>query len=408
MESPILTFDEFDLDPRLLKVLGAQEIQIPTPIQEQAIPEVLAGHDVIGIAQTGTGKTLAYGLPVIQRIAEAPSRRNTALILTPTRELARQVEVVIHQFGKPMGVDSVTVYGGVGYAEQVKALRKGQTIIVATPGRLIDHIERGNVNLDELSVLVLDEADRMLDMGFLPDLRFIIRKLPRDRQTLMFSATFPNDIARLAADMTRDAVRVAVGPLSKPVDAVRQVVYTVQHPDKNRLLVKILKEEKIESALVFLRTKIRTDHLARILKRHGFKVQAIHGDRSQSQREHALDGFRQGRFRFLLATDVAARGLDVEGISHVINFDIPQNADDYIHRVGRTARASAEGDAITFVSPDEMMPLAAIEQALGRNLPRAEWEGAVPVLTMYHPKGTPGAVAKRAPSRRGRGLMRRR
>jgi ATP-dependent RNA helicase RhlE len=403
-----MSFDDFRIDPRCLSALKAQGFTEPTPVQTQAIPLVLEGRDIVAIAQTGTGKTLAFALPALTYLGAGPPVRNAMLVLTPTRELALQVHAVMEPFGRALGLRAVCVYGGVGIEQQTQALRRGCAIIVATPGRLLDHIARGNVRFDNLSILVLDEADRMLDMGFLPDIRRIIGKLPKDRQTLMCAATFPREIGRLAAEMQRDPLRVEVGAVATPVDAVRQGVYTVDHAEKIGLLSQILSEPHVRSALVFLRTKHRTDRVAKALHRAGFKVQAIHGDRSQRQREQALDGFRQGRYQILVATDIAARGLDIQGISHVINFDIPMSSDEYIHRIGRTARASADGDAITFVCPDEFMALRTIESALGANLPREQWDGAVPVVSLFRPASQQLSREKRVGSRRGRSLLRRR
>lgn len=402
-----MSFNEFDLDPRCLRVLHESNIITPTPIQAQAIPIAVTGRDVIGVAQTGTGKTLAFTLPSLTRLAQEKLRRNMMLVLVPTRELAVQVEKVVEEIGRPLQIRSVAIYGGVSMERQTTAIKRGRAVVVATPGRLLDHMGRGNLRFDKLSVLVLDEADRMLDMGFLPDIRKILRKLPEDRQTLMFSATFPDEIARLTGEMMRDPERVSVGAVSRPVDAVRQLLYPVMPEHKSELLLDVLRSQDIHSALVFLRTKQRTERVAQLLRKQGFKAAAIHGDRSQKQREQALGGFRKGKFRILVATDVAARGLDVEGISHVINYDIPPTADDYIHRIGRTARAEAEGDAITFVSPSEHLALEAIERALARRLPRADWEKAVPVLSLYSPPGE--SKKKTGGRRRGGGrLLRRR
>jgi ATP-dependent RNA helicase RhlE len=402
-----MPFEDFDIDPRCLSALRAQNIVVPTPIQEQAIPGALEGRDIVAVAQTGTGKTLAFALPALTRLATGRVTRNMMLVLTPTRELAHQVNSVIEPLAKALGMRSVCIYGGVGFDSQISALKRGVAVIVATPGRLLDHMGRGNVRFDKLMVLVLDEADRMLDMGFMPDIRRILAKIPKERQTLMCSATFPDEIARLARDMLIDPERVAVGRISKPVDSVRQTLYTVKHEDKLGLLRKIIKEEDIDSGLIFLRTKVRTDRVYKVLRRAGLKAQAIHGDRSQRQRQQALDGFRSGRYRFLIATDVAARGLDISGISHVINYDIPENPEDYIHRIGRTARASAEGDAITFVCPDEMLALESIERSLGHTIPRAEWEGAVRVLSLFKPEMKKARGGLRHAGRR-RSLFRRR
>ncbi len=405
-----MPFTDFGLDPRLLKVLTSQKIKEPTPVQAQAIPFVLEGRDVVAIAQTGTGKTLAFALPAIHRLIQSGGGKNRILVLVPTRELCVQVEQVAEMLGRASDLTSVAVYGGMGMDKQAKALRKGSAIIVATPGRLLDHMGRKNVRFEELDVLVLDEADRMLDMGFLPDLQRIVRQLPTDRQTLMFSATFPNEIARMANTMLRNPEKISVGAISKPVDAVRQELYAVHQHDKPKLLQRILEEEDITSALIFLRTKQRTEQLASILKSKEYSMAQIHGDRTQFQRQRALDGFRSGKYRILVATDVAARGLDIEGVSHVINYDIPLSPDDYIHRIGRTARAEREGDAVTFVCPDEYKPLESLERALGYNIPRVEWEGAPRLLTLFRPNGAraKGAASRGARTRRRAPAARRR
>ncbi|MBX7258012.1 MAG: DEAD/DEAH box helicase [Candidatus Hydrogenedentes bacterium] len=376
-----MSFGDLSIDPRFLKVLNTQKITEPTPVQAQTIPPALEGRDVLGIAQTGTGKTLAFSLPALTRLAQSNVRGTRMLVLTPTRELAQQVNSVIERFGRVAGLQSACVYGGVGMEPQVHALRRGTTVIVATPGRLIDHMERGNVRFDKLSVLVLDEADRMLDMGFLPAIQRIMSAVPKERQTLLFSATLPDEIKGLAADLQHDPVRITIGAIAKPADAVRQGIYTVVSSGKMDLLAKILREPEVRSALVFVRTKHSTDKVAKQLYLEGFRAQAIHGGRSQRQRQQAIDGFRRGRYTVLVATDVAARGLDVQGITHVVNFDIPNCHDDYVHRIGRTARASAEGDAITFVCPEDHMTLGSIERELGKSIPRTDWEGAVHVPT---------------------------
>ena len=403
-----MPFSAFELDPRCMRILHEAGITTPTPIQAQAIPIALTGRDLVGVAQTGTGKTLAFALPSLTRLAAGRAERNVMLVMVPTRELAVQVHKVMDEAGKPLQMRSIAVYGGVSLEKQAQDLRRGRAVVVATPGRLLDHMSRGNVAFPHLSILVLDEADRMLDMGFLPDIRKILRKLPKERQTMMFSATFPDEISRLTQEMMHDPERVSVGAISRPVDAVRQLLYTVMPEDKSNLLLDILRAKEITSAVIFLRTKQRTERLSEMLRKHSFRATAIHGDRSQRQREQALDGFRKGKYRILVATDVAARGLDVDGISHVINYDVPPTADDYIHRIGRTARAQAEGDAITFVSPAEHLPLEAIERALGRRLPRAEWEKAVPVLSLYTPpeekKASTGGTRRRGVPR----LLRRR
>jgi ATP-dependent RNA helicase RhlE len=395
----LMTFNDFDIDPRCLRVLERDGIAIPTPVQEQAIPPALEGRDLIATAQTGTGKTLGFTLPSLTRLAQHAPRKFRMLVLTPTRELAQQVHAVADEMSRALHLKTALLHGGVAFGPQLDAIHAGPDIVVATPGRLLDHMRQGKVRFGELEILVLDEADRMLDMGFLPDIRRIISKLPRERQTLMFSATFADELERLVKEFMHEPVRIAVGSVNKPVDQVRQVVYPVRQEDKSSLLVKILEEaENLESAIIFLRTKDRTYRLDKTLRKHGIKAAAIHGDLSQKQRQIALDGFRSGKYRVLVATDVAARGLDIDTVSHVINYDIPPNADDYIHRIGRTARASREGDAVTFVTPQEHNELAAVERALGRNLPREMAENAPQVLSMYK---SPGDVRADSMSRRG-------
>jgi len=401
-----MSFDELCLEPRFQKALKAQNITTPTPVQEQAIPVVLDGKDVVVTAQTGTGKTLAFALPVMTHLAKAQKANNRVLVLTPTRELAQQVHDVCRLYGKAIGIHTVCLYGGAAMGPQISALRRGCDIIVATPGRLLDHMNRGNVNFKKLTHLIMDEADRMLDMGFLPDIRRILSNLPKDRQTLMFSATFPKEIQRMTTEMQRDPQRIAVGVVAKPAETVRQGVYAVESTRKLELLSQILKKPQVESTIVFMRTKHRTDRVAKALHKAGFKAKAIHGGRTQAQRQQAIDGFRNGKFRVLVATDVAARGLDVDGITHVVNYDIPNDTDTYVHRIGRTARANAEGDAYTFVSPNEFMELGAIEKSLGKSLPREEWEGSVPVISCFDLRQKTETKGRAKPRRRS--LLRRR
>jgi ATP-dependent RNA helicase RhlE len=382
-----MSFHDLGIHARLLSTLDAKGITIPTPVQAEAIPPALDGRDLIAIAQTGTGKTLAFGLPTIHRMGPGKNGRNRVLVLTPTRELAVQVEEVLAPIGRAYGHHTVCIYGGVGIQGQAQKLRRGCAIIVATPGRLLDHINRGNIRFDDLETLILDEADRMLDMGFMPDIKRILSCLPDKRQTLFFSATFPKEIERLTSAFQKDPVRIEIQKASTPATAVRQGLYTVESGRKMELLSRVLREPSVGPVLVFLRTKYRTEHVANALDKAGFKAQAIHGGRSQSQRQRALDGFRDGRYTVLVATDVAARGIDVKGITHVVNYDIPNTADDYIHRIGRTARASAEGDAITFVSPEDHLALGLIERSLGGPIDRHEWEGSVPVISRQHGGG---------------------
>ena len=401
-----MTFDDFDIAPECIEILNGQGIETPSPVQEQAIPPAMEGNDLVAIAQTGTGKTLAFALPGVTLLARDKNPpRNAMLILVPTRELCTQVEKVLNEIGKPLGIRSTAIYGGVSLERQADELKQGRHVLVATPGRLLDHISRGNIRFKQLKILVLDEADRMLDMGFFPDISRIVDRLPKTRQTLMFSATFPAQIARLANSMMKDPKRIEVGTIAKPVDSVRQILYAVRPEDKTRLLLRVLEDEDTVATLIFLRTKDRTEQLAITLKNKGYSIIQIHGDRSQVQRQQALDGFRSGKYKILVATDVAARGLDIDGVSHVVNFDIPLTADDYIHRIGRTARAEADGDAVTFVTPLEFSPLEIIERALGHNLARGEWEKSPPVLSMYQP---PGSKSKRGRRRGGRSLLRRR
>lgn len=402
-----MNFSELHLHARCVDALTAQSITTPTPIQDQAIPLVLKGGDVIAVAQTGTGKTLAYALPTIRRIVNASSKGTRMLILVPTRELCVQVYTVVREMAKAANLTTTQVYGGVGYTEQTKDLRNGVDIVIATPGRLLDHIDRRNVNFKNISTLVLDEADRMLDMGFLPDVTEIISYLPKKRQTLMFSATFPDGIARLAKNMMHDPETISIGEIAKPVETVTQKVYAVLDERKPRLIADILTEAKPESCMIFMRTKVRTEQVNMILKNKGWKVTQLHGDRSQGQRQQALDGFRKGKYQILVATDVAARGIDINGVSHVINYDIPLNPDDYIHRIGRTARAEAKGDAYTLVTPAEFQALGSIEKTLGYNIPRDEREDAPRVLSVFRPAGKKGGTT-RTKARRGRSLHRRR
>lgn len=396
-----MTFSEFDLDSRLLDALDDDGITQPTPIQERAIPVALTGVDVVGIAQTGTGKTLGFTLPSLHRLSQGEHRPNRMLALVPTRELCVQVEAVAKRYGSTLDLEATPIYGGVNFDKQRDKLKAGREIIIATPGRLLDHLSRGYLKFDNLEILVLDEADRMLDMGFLPDIQRIIQRLPRERQTLMFSATFPSDISRLAERMMNNPERIEVGSIAKPVDTVRQVLYPVRQEDKIRLIAELLDEIDATGTLIFVRTKIRTEQVAMILEKRGFKLAQIHGDRSQIQRKRALDDFRSAKVQILVATDVAARGLDIDGVSHVINFDIPLSADDYIHRIGRTARARRDGDAITFVCPDEFSALGAIEKTLGHNIERVERPDAPPVLSVFKPQRAKGnrTVRRRAPKK---------
>src|SRR5437899_1434557 len=358
-------FDFLGLDPVLLRAVYGLGYEAPTPIQKEAIPAILSGRDVIGTAQTGSGKTAAFLLPILHRLLKQSPGHTRALVLSPTRELAAQIEVALRGLAKGTKIRGHAVYGGVGMAAQEHALRSGVDVVVATPGRLLDHMSRRNVDFRGLQVLVLDEADRMLDMGFLPDVRRIVDALPRERQTLLFSATMAPEIESLSRTIMRNPVRISVSPPHRPPSTIRHEVYPVPQHLKTALLVRLLGREDMMSVLVFVRTKRRADRVARQVGAAGFDVARIHGDRSQSQRETALAGFRSGRHQILVATDVAARGIDVEGISHVINYDVPAVPTDYVHRVGRTARMEAAGEAITFVTPGGL-PNHRLRRAGGR------------------------------------------
>ncbi|NTW28973.1 MAG: DEAD/DEAH box helicase [Coriobacteriia bacterium] len=358
-----MSFDNLGLEPRLMKAVASMGYTSATPIQLGAIPAVLEGRDVIGCAQTGTGKTAAFVLPTLQRV-RARGRRPAALIVTPTRELAVQIEGVARQASRATGHVVAAIYGGVGYGPQAKALRKGVDVLVATPGRLLDLCNQGDCNLSHVEVLVLDEADRMLDMGFWPDVSRIISLLPSQRQNLLFSATMAPEVMRVVGAELTDPVRVDVAPPSTPIAAIHQVIYPVGSQQKMDLLVRLLQDGGLDRTLVFTRTKHRADRVAKVLANAGISGAAIHGNRTQAQRQQALDGFKRGRHRVLVATDIVARGIDVDNISHVINFDLPNVPEDYVHRIGRTARAGKSGIALSLFSPDELDCLRDIEHQI--------------------------------------------
>ena len=370
-----MSFDDLGLHAPLLAGIASLGFTEPTPIQRAALPPALAGRDVIACAMTGSGKTAAFALPILQRLAGGQRGVTRALVLTPTRELAAQVEESLRDLGRHTKVRSAAVFGGVGAGPQERALRSGVDVVVATPGRLLDHMSQGNTRFDGLEVLVLDEADRMLDMGFLPDVRRILAKLPRRRQTLLFSATLPAPIVALSREVLSDPVRLDVERPAAPATGVTQTVMPVQQLAKPQLLLELLRRGEVETALVFTRTKHRANRLAAFLDKQGVVCDRIHGNRSQSQRQAALAAFKAGKLQVLVATDIAARGLDIEALPHVVNFDVPGQPDDYIHRVGRTARAQLTGHAITFASPEENGELTAIERAVGRRLERRRLEG---------------------------------
>jgi ATP-dependent RNA helicase RhlE len=363
------SFADLHLSPKSLAALERAGFEHPTPIQAKAIPPALAGKDVIGTAATGTGKTAAFLLPIIERLAGKAGTR--ALVLAPTRELALQIADELKRFGSGRHVRGVTVIGGVGMGPQSAGLRDGHEVVVATPGRLVDHLRQGTAKLDGIEILVLDEADRMLDMGFKPQLDRILARLPKKRQTLLFSATIGGEVAEFARAHVRDAVRVEVARSGTTAARAEQHVYLAGQHEKLALLLSLLERDDV-STLVFTRTKRRADKVAKSIDRAGHKVTRIHADRSQSQRRAALDGFKEGTYRVLVATDIAARGIDVADIGHVVNFDLPHVAEDYVHRVGRTARASASGRASSFASPEERELLVAIERFTRADITRAE------------------------------------
>ncbi len=370
-----MPFTSLHLDPALLRATRELGFTRPTPVQQDAIPPALAGHDVLACAMTGSGKTAAFLLPIMQRFLAKRRGVSRALILTPTRELAAQIDAAFADLAVHTPLTGAAVFGGVGMGPQEHAFRSGVDVIVATPGRLLDHFRHPYAKLEHLEVLVLDEADRMLDMGFLPDIRRVLRHLPVRRQTLFFSATMPPPIVGLAREMLRNPVTVNLERKAAPAVGITHAVYPVAQQLKSSLLLALLARNDVPQALVFTRTKHRANRLAQFLARHHVPCERIHGNRSQAQRTQALAGFKARRFRVLVATDIAARGIDVEALSHVINFDVPLVPDDYIHRVGRTARAELTGDAFTFVAPEEDGELRAIERTIGKQLPRVTLPG---------------------------------
>ena len=380
-----MSFESLGLLPELLRAVREQGYEHPTPIQAQAIPIVLEGRDLMGRAQTGTGKTAGFTLPLLQRLAPnastsaSPARHPIrALILTPTRELAMQVEESVRTYGKYIPLRSTTIFGGVNINPQTKALRAGAEILVATPGRLLDHQGQGNLNFSQLEVLVLDEADRMLDMGFIRDIQKILALLPTKRQTLLFSATFTDEIKQLASKFLRDPATVQITPTNTAAELVRQVVHPVDRERKRALLTHLITSRKLEQVLVFTRTKHGANRLSERLDKDGISSMAIHGNKSQPQRIKALEDFKKGAVRVLVATDIAARGLDIDMLPHVVNFELPQVPEDYIHRIGRTGRAGSEGEALSLVCVDDKQLLRDIEKLLRKELPKDVIAGFAP------------------------------
>ena len=380
-----MTFDSLGLSADLLTTVAEEGYLQPTPVQAAAIPHVLAGRDILAAAQTGTGKTAAFVLPILDRLRQhantsfSPARHPVrSLILVPTRELAMQVDESVRTYGRSVPLRSGVVFGGVPIEPQIKVLRAGVEILVATPGRLLDHVGQRTVNLSAVEILVLDEGDRMLDMGFLPDIRRIIELLPPIRQNLLFSATFSDDIRRLSGTILRDPATVEVAPRNTAAEAVRQIVYPVDRDRKESLLAHLIRKEDLRQVLVFTRTKLAASRLASVLDRQGLEAVAIHSDRSQPERTRALEDFKAGSIRVLVATDVAARGLDIEDLPVVVNFELPWQAQDYIHRIGRTGRAGASGVAISLVSIDETDLLRGVQRLLKLAIPWAVEDGFIP------------------------------
>jgi ATP-dependent RNA helicase RhlE len=408
-----LAFATLKLHPTLMKGVDSLGFAHPTPIQTEAIPHALAGRDLLACAATGSGKTAAFLLPVLHHIIARPRGTTRALVLAPTRELALQIVDEANALARFTGLTAAAVYGGVKLGPQEKAFRQGVDVIVATPGRLLDHFQHDYARLAGLEYLVFDEADRMLDMGFLPDIRRILRHVPKPKQTLFFSATMPPAIEKLTRDILRDPAKVALQRKAAPAAGVTQIAYPVPASLKGSLLVELLRSGLMDEALVFTRTKHRANRLTKLLNRHGITAERIHGNRSQSQRTKALDGFKRGDFRVLVATDIAARGIDVEALGHVVNFDVPNVAEDYIHRVGRTARARMTGEAFTLVSPEEKHDFGKIERAIGSSIQRAQLDGFSYEATAEAPLEVPRgervrAIRQRRAQERGRAAARKR
>jgi ATP-dependent RNA helicase RhlE len=367
-----MPFQKLGLSPEVVRGVAAAGYVDPTPIQLRAIPIVLAGKDLIGSAQTGTGKTAAFALPILTKLGSHGKLR--CLVLEPTRELAAQVETAFHDYGRFTDLRTAVVFGGVGYGEQRQNIKRGMDILVATPGRLLDFLRQGEIKLHDIQILVLDEADRMLDMGFLPDVRKIIEKCPRHRQTMLFSATVPPEIASLTAWALRSPEAIAIGERRTPAETVSHAFYPVSSNQKFQLLLALLKRTDFQSVLIFCRTKNGADKIAHRLKAENHAVAVLHSNRTQRERIEALEGFKSGKYEVMVATDIAARGLDVEGVTHVINYDVPQHPEDYVHRIGRTGRAQKVGDAFTLITTEEYEHVQAIERFIGQSVPRLKLE----------------------------------
>jgi ATP-dependent RNA helicase RhlE len=384
-----MAFSRFGLSPAVFEGVKAMGYVEPTPIQLRAIPLILAGQDVIGSAQTGTGKTAAFALPILSKL-ERHQPQPRLLVLEPTRELAAQVETAIRDFARFTNLLVTVVFGGVGYGRQMDELKRGVDVLVATPGRLLDHLGRGTCRLDHVQHLVLDEADRMLDMGFLPDVKRIIERCPRQRQTMLFSATIPPEIATLVQWAMKNPQTIEIGARRSPAATVKHVIYPVAESQKTDLLLALLDQVHYDSVIVFCRTKHGADRVAHLLKRNNHAVAVLHSNRTQREREQALRGFREGRYEVLVATDIASRGLDIADVSHVINYDVPQHAEDYVHRIGRTGRAEATGDAFTLMVAEDVKHVIAIERFISQKIPRVKLENFDYRYTALFEEGKPG------------------
>jgi ATP-dependent RNA helicase RhlE len=411
-----MSFANFGLSPAMMRAVESLGYENPTPIQAETFPIAISGRDLVGLAETGSGKTASYLLPVVQRLEGGKGLR--ALVVVPTRELALQVEQVARQICKPAGMRALAVIGGVGVAAQAYELKKGVDVLIATPGRLLDHMRSGNVWLDKVSELILDEADRLLDMGFLPDIRQILRSLPRERHSMLFSATLSNEIEGLVYEFLNKPQTVEIGRRAKPVDTVEQIAYSVMAHHKLPLLLRLAGEHLDGQALIFTRTKRGADKIARVLHSHDHNVAVMHADRSQQQRVAALERFRTGKVKILVATDIAARGIDVKDIAFVVNYDIPATPEDYVHRIGRTARAGREGTAVTFVAPEEEITLRDIMRTTGQPIERKTMENfsdgrtademrALAAVVGVSAAVSAGATAARSPMRSARPRRRR-
>jgi len=386
--SPV-SFNNFGLSPEVVRGTQAMGFTEPTPIQLRAFPIILAGKDLIGTAQTGTGKTAAFALPILTLLAEHGAFR--CLVLEPTRELAAQVETAFRDYGRFTEIKVTVVHGGVGYGRQRDDLKRGVDVVIATPGRLLDHLQQGTMDCRDVRILVLDEVDRMLDMGFLPDVRRIVRQISTDRQTLLFSATLPPEIERLAATVLQEPESVEIGARRSPAETVTHAVYPVAAEQKFDLLMSLLERTNYDSALIFCRTKHGADRIAHQLKQAKHSVAVLHSNRTQRERIEALEGFKSGKYEVMVATDIAARGLDIAGVSHVINYDVPEHQEDYVHRIGRTGRAQKVGDAFTLMNGGELPALQAIERFIGQKIPRLKLDNFPYLYTaLFEPESTLG------------------